>query len=181
MGSVPSFRLREGAEVIDDMGEAEADSGGPESGPGDELRRERVRRRRRRRPSFLQRWWVELALLLLAVMGLSLILFSLPLFAMPAEGSENGGFLPAWQRMLPFAGVMFLFVSLIGGALRLRYRVNYHEEWWIGPCPQCQKGELKRKRRRYGDRLLGRLGMPVRRYACEECQWEGARIDQSRV
>lgn len=161
--------------MIDDSGE----TGGERTEPKSE--RVRSRQRQRRKTSLFQRWRVELSLLLLAAVGLSLILIWLLPTAMPAEGSEGGQILPTWQLILPYIGAMLLSGSLIGGASRLRYRINYHEAWWLGPCPRCDKGDLYRAHRRKRDRLLGMLGIPVRRYVCSECHWVGTRIDQSRI
>ncbi|MCB8977283.1 MAG: hypothetical protein H6657_07655 [Ardenticatenaceae bacterium] len=42
-------------------------------------------------------------------------------------------------------------------------------------CPTCQ-GELRRVNRTTTDYLLGLVGIPVRRYKCRQCGWQGRRI-----
>lgn len=78
-------------------------------------------------------------------------------------------------------GLPTLVLSLVGLVWRLRWRVNHYQPWHNDACPSCQSAQLKRKRRRYGDRLLGRLGIPVRRYICADCHWQGRLIDKRRV
>lgn len=61
--------------------------------------------------------------------------------------------------------IYFIFI------LVLRFS-NYYK---IRKCPNC-RGELKRAQRTAGDRLLKTLTfgiLPVKRYRCYTCYWEG--------
>ena len=53
-----------------------------------------------------------------------------------------------------------------------------HQGFWSTHCPRCNSKELNRIHRLTGDRLLGSLGFPVRRYRCRNCAWKGLRIYQ---
>lgn len=72
-------------------------------------------------------------------------------------------------------------VALLLCAWRVRWRINQYEPWWNTHCPACQSDQLKRSRRRPFDRLISKLGIPVRRYVCADCHWEGRRIDPWKV
>lgn len=86
--------------------------------------------------------------------------------------AETGGIL---------VGLPAFVVGVMLGVWRMRWQINRYEGWWNTHCPHCRSKELKRTYRRPFDRLLGRLGIPVRRYICTNCQWEGRRIDPWRV
>jgi hypothetical protein len=43
-------------------------------------------------------------------------------------------------------------------------------------CPQCWENELVRVRRHKPDRLISRMGIPVHRYTCRNCDWQGLRV-----
>src|SRR5690606_32111157 len=45
-------------------------------------------------------------------------------------------------------------------------------------CPNCGRQELMRISRHSGDRLLHAFGIPVYRYRCRNCTWEGSRISE---
>lgn len=79
---------------------------------------------------------------------------------------------------------------IIGGGLILaslfflslmRVRVlRKHHLWLVNGCPHCRERDLIRIRRLPNDRLLGVLGLPVRRYACRNCTWQGRLLDVRR-
>lgn len=72
-----------------------------------------------------------------------------------------------WFAILFFLYIIFLFF--------LRFS-NYYK---IKRCPNCS-GELKRSQRSSGDRLLKTLTLgilPVKRYRCYSCYWEGRAFD----
>lgn len=83
----------------------------------------------------------------------------------------------------PFVAGGLLVVGLLGGFLRLRWRINYNPRYWHNHCPNCGKSgdNLHRSRRNGFDRLVGQFGFPVRRYICHSCHWTGPRIDETRI
>ena len=118
-------------------------------------------------------------LLLLAVIiaGLALI----EGFSLEAGSVAGGVRALARETVAILLGLPTFTIGVFLGLWRLRWRINRYEGWWNTHCPDCQSKELKRTRRRPFDRLLGRLGIPVRRYICADCQWEGRRVDPWRV
>ena len=148
-----------------------------------ELKRIRVKKERQRKKRREARWFYrygpDVLLLLLLASGLGLLLLLLVPSLAPAG-------IPGLRRLLSggtFAvlAAVFLATALIGGALRLRWRVLHRSAWWNTACPRCSKNDLRRMQRYSRDRLLGRLGVPVRRYICADCHWRGARIDRTRI
>ncbi len=86
-----------------------------------------------------------------------------------------------WQGGIVILGGVLLVMVVMLGSLRLRQRINHHRRWWAGICPMCGGANLSRVHRTRFDRLLGSMGIPVRRYVCRQCHWQGRRIDESRV
>lgn len=118
-------------------------------------------------------------LLLLGIAGAGWLLLTGLSIEVGSVVAESGGLWGGAEAIsIGFPGFV---LGLLLGAWRLRWRINRYERWWNACCPSCASNELKRKRRRPFDRLLGRLGIPVRRYICASCQWEGRRIDPWRV
>ena len=72
--------------------------------------------------------------------------------------------------------VIILIAVVLAAGARLRWRILYNPKYWNQTCPRCQSTELKRIHRRWYERLAGRLGWPIRRYQCSQCDWRGARI-----
>ena len=73
------------------------------------------------------------------------------------------------QWMLIFFCVYILFMVII--RLSKYYRIKQ--------CPNCS-GELKRAQRTAGDRLTKTLSfgiLPLKRYRCYTCYWEGPALD----
>lgn len=59
-------------------------------------------------------------------------------------------------------------------------RVVNRPSWqYSAGCPNCQQHDFKRITRETPDYLLDLLGVPVRRYKCNQCGWEGRRIYRS--
>lgn len=157
-----------------------------ETGSGQEkLRRVRVKKKidKRQRSVTLQRFWAEILLVMLFVLA---VLFLLNPFDALIAGSgagllkELGTALvnPIISGVIAF-GLLLLFV--VGAFQRAGWRIRHSPSMWKTRCPQCGAKELRRTRRLWHHHLLGRLGLPVRRYICAECHWRGGRIDQSRL
>ncbi|MBE2197575.1 MAG: hypothetical protein IAE79_03125 [Anaerolinea sp.] len=78
-------------------------------------------------------------------------------------------------------GGLGLVTAVLIGSIRLRWRINNRQQWWARGCPKCGSSDLSRIHRTWSDRLLGAVGIPLRRYTCRNCHWRGARIDDSRI
>lgn len=124
---------------------------------------------------FVERPFVDFAILVTCPLSLWLVVAAF----VPAV---DFGSLAAWLgNGAIILGVPLFALSLIAIGWRLRWRINNHQPWWNDACPTCSSEALKRKRRRDFDRLICRLGIPVRRYICADCRWEGNLIDHRRV
>ena len=78
-----------------------------------------------------------------------------------------------WQPLglLLSAGVLLLIA---------RWRVVRNRALWpAAGCPSCQDNELLRVRRSKKDRMIGLTGIPVGRFECRECHWNGLRINNT--
>ena len=170
----------------------------PEQNPADEQgvvvkRRSRGRRRRwyQKAPLWWQEYRVEMGLataVLIAIFLLvepwdireSLFAFTRRLMsALSSTVGEAGRAVFDWMRSLTLSdatAVVILMGVVFAAAWRVRWRVMRSERFWSSHCPQCDSTELHRIRRRFPDRLLGKLGFPVRRYRCSGCGWQGLRI-----
>lgn len=61
--------------------------------------------------------------------------------------------------------------------LLARWRIlRKHFLWPAAGCPSCEAQLLLRVHRRRKDRLYTWIGIPVGRYQCRECRWNGLRI-----
>lgn len=85
------------------------------------------------------------------------------------------------QTLFSGSAGIIIAVALAGLALfsyfLLRARLLGNRYLYVGEgCPHCAEHELIRVRRYQGDRLLARVGIPVRRYVCRNCAWDGLRI-----
>jgi DNA-directed RNA polymerase subunit RPC12/RpoP len=78
-------------------------------------------------------------------------------------------------------GLLLGLVTAVWGFFLLRDRINDNKGLYATACPHCGSPALKRARRTTLDRLWGALGIPVRRYICAVCKWQGPRIDQTRL
>ncbi len=58
-----------------------------------------------------------------------------------------------------------------------RVRIVRNRSMWPSTgCPSCQERELFRVFRSRRDHLISSIGIPVARYQCLECEWQGRRI-----
>lgn len=51
-----------------------------------------------------------------------------------------------------------------------------HKSWLDAGCPRCHENELMRVERQPIDRWLHLFGLPVYRYQCRQCTWQGIRL-----
>ena len=63
----------------------------------------------------------------------------------------------------------------------LRNRIVNRPSTWDRACPQCGGGDLKRIHRHAWQMVPSRVGIPARRYLCDDCGWKGLRIDERRI
>ena len=79
-------------------------------------------------------------------------------------------------------GGLLLLIAFPLGIVTVRHQVIHNTQLWRrNGCPKCGRDDLRRTRRNRHDHLLNRLGIPVRRYICADCHWEGARIDEGHI
>lgn len=83
-------------------------------------------------------------------------------------------------------GYLLLSIALAGLAgllllgLLIRLLVMRNSRLYMeSGCPNCGQQELMRIARRSSDRLLHLFGIPVYRYRCRNCTWEGKRLSES--
>lgn len=150
-----------------------------------EYRRRRSRRSRTQRRKQIKRWLLHNGLdilLTLLLIGSIIMLFNpLPLFAAPGRFGAGLGFWLAYEGGIQSIGGVILAGTVLVGAMRLRQRINARRAWWARHCPNCGSSQLSRIHRNWIDRLVSRLGIPIRRFVCRDCHWRGARIDESRI
>lgn len=75
-----------------------------------------------------------------------------------------------------------LVVTAVGILLwALRNRIVNRPSTWDRACPQCGGSHLKRIHRHVWQVVPSWVGIPVRRYLCDDCGWKGLRIDETRI
>lgn len=164
------------------MSESESNDSSSRGSRGARVKKKRRRERRTGHESAIFRALPDLLILL------ALILSFVLLFGASAGPLDQAG--GSWRRFLEplvgnrvgaVPGAILLIMALVAAGFRLRWRINHNRRLWMRRCPACGSQDLRRVRRIRRDRLLGLLGIPVRRYVCPECRWLGARIDQRNI
>ena len=159
-----------------------------------------TRRRRRKKHSFrtwvhIIRHWIvthPLEIILGIMILLAVILFVNPFPALDVaiDGlpfgiggfANNLGQWIAYEGGAQLSGTVFVVVAISIVLLRVRQNVLNRQTLWSNVCPNCQaQFTLKRTHRALVDKLLNILQVPVRRYRCKSCQWEGRRIDEDQI
>ncbi|WP_420640869.1 choice-of-anchor X domain-containing protein [Candidatus Leptofilum sp.] len=91
--------------------------------------------------------------------------------------------MPWWLSWLGFGwGARIIAAVTTVGALVLGFQIAYSRtvlrpQWQLSAgCPNCEQHNLRRIGRETADYLLDTVGIPVRRYECLNCGWEGRRI-----
>ncbi|GJM42253.1 MAG: hypothetical protein DHS20C20_25350 [Ardenticatenaceae bacterium] len=94
--------------------------------------------------------------------------------------------MPWWLSWLGFGwGARIIMAFALLGFLLLAAQTSYSRvlkrpDWQYGAgCPNCQQHDFTRITRETPDYLLDLIGVPVRRYKCNQCDWEGRRIYRS--
>lgn len=74
------------------------------------------------------------------------------------------------------AGLSILGMLVLGTQIGYR-RVVLRPDWQHNAgCPNCQEHDFQRIGRETTDYMLNLVGVPVHRYRCKQCGWEGRRI-----
>jgi predicted RNA-binding Zn-ribbon protein involved in translation (DUF1610 family) len=118
-----------------------------------------------------------LGLLLFLGLGIIDVVFGLPSFGVPLL-SDFFGWLTSGSRGLVIT-IGFALIGLIAFVLFRMRALNNLSLYMGADCPNCGEHEFIRVRRRQGDRMVARMGIPVRRYVCRNCSWEGLRIGKA--
>ena len=145
----------------------------------------RRRSSRRRRMKKIDAWLSRNGLDLFGICFflLALVLLLVPFHTLLSENQLESRLVKwlVFEQGTPSLGGAFLVVAVLVGVVRVRMRINGRQQWWARQCPTCQGTHLSRIHRTWPDRLLGKTGIPVRRYVCRDCGWRGLRIDESRI
>lgn len=93
--------------------------------------------------------------------------------------------IPWWLSWLSYgwgariiAGLSVLGMFVLGAQIGYKRFVLRPDWQYSAGCPNCQQHNLRRIGRETSDYLLDMIGIPVRRYKCGQCGWEGRRISQ---
>lgn len=131
--------------------------------------------------NWLSQNWIDLLVNLLLLVGILLMLDPFRFFV--AYDQVETGLVEWFFRKggAQSLGGAALVTAVLLGAIRLRWRINHRQKWWARGCPECGGNNLSRIHRTWYDRLLGLIGIPLRRYVCRDCHWRGPRIDESHV
>jgi hypothetical protein len=141
--------------------------------------------------AFVRRNALELALVLVAALGVFLMLertalrvtlsgwaYRLVEATLAATSRLDEGLYALVSRvsLADRVGIALVVVALVVAALRLRHRLLHNPALAAKTCPACG-GRLNRVHRTGVDRAID-LYVPVRRYRCREtgCSWEGLRV-----
>ncbi len=155
--------------------------------------RRKKRRKRAKWRALKETAAVEAMLLLILTLAFLFSLNPFKLIIAPApELAVDTPLLTVWVnnflQRLAFGGgseslaFICLVISLVGIAYRFRWRVMQKRGWYKQQCPHCgEAGTLKRMRRSWYHRFIGRFGYPIHPYICGVCHWQGTRLDESRI
>ncbi len=95
--------------------------------------------------------------------------------------------IPGWLRWLGYgldsriiAAIALLGAFILGAQIAYRSIVLHPSRQFKAGCPNCQQHDLQRIKRKTADYLLDMVGVPVRRYKCPHCGWQGRRIYRRR-
>jgi predicted RNA-binding Zn-ribbon protein involved in translation (DUF1610 family) len=73
----------------------------------------------------------------------------------------------------PLFGALLLGLVLLAMVVYFRRQLRARSSMWTHACPECGSYQLQRVHRRWYDRLLNLIGIPIRRYRCPNCHWRG--------
>lgn len=91
--------------------------------------------------------------------------------------------IPWWLSSLAYGwgariimGISVLGILTLGAHMGYSYLVLRPDRQYSAGCPNCHHHDLRRIGRETPDYLLSLIGLPVRRYHCRQCGWEGRRF-----
>jgi hypothetical protein len=154
---------------------------------GQFVRHKRSKGQRDQKKQSRRNWLLRGLWLLLLLLSLLLVLNPWTLIVaedergMLAVGSARLWHWLAYEGGSRIIGLLLLGVTAVWGLLMLRDGLNNNTALYATACPNCGSTYLKRTRRNIFDKLANIGGIPVRRYVCTECKWQGARIDHTRL
>jgi hypothetical protein len=158
----------------------------PQNSPhGQFVRHKRSKGQRDQTKRSRRGWLLGLLWLMLLLLAILLLLNPWPLFV--ADGGVLGvGSVRFWHWLAyeggsRIMGLVLGGITAVWGLLMLRDSLNNNSALYATACPNCGSTSLKRNRRNIFDKLANVGGIPVRRYICTECKWQGARIDHTRL
>lgn len=135
---------------------------------------------------FWQKYRLESGLLGVGLLSLVLLINPWHLF-IPATlvdhtTTRNLAHYVAHEGGSELLGGIFLLLTFTLGLIYTRKLLLSNQRLWRrAGCPHCGRDDLRRTSRLWYDRVLNRLGLPVRRYICADCHWQGTRIDESHL
>jgi hypothetical protein len=146
---------------------------------------------------FYKEYRVEIAIVLLVLVGIFLLLERMELKSLLVSGFQvlqtslrdllslikiGVKFYIFNLSLSDFIGWVLLFIAIVLAIGVVRYRFTNSPALQASRCPQCGS-DLHRVHRKYFDRLLSRTLLPhARRYRCSnsECHWTGLRHPRHR-
>jgi hypothetical protein len=149
-------------------------------------RHKKQRSSHKRESTFWARYQWETSLFLILLLGVVFLINPWPSLISDTVTNPT-----TWQNMMRYLaygggstllGGLFFMSAVPVSVLYIRQGVIYNQRFWRrNGCPRCGRDDLRRTSRIWRDKLLNRLGIPIRRYICADCRWEGARIDEAHI
>lgn len=127
-----------------------------------------------RRPDYLFIFLLILVLVaILAALAIIAAEFAISTLNLPLLSYLPINALPSSRQILTGIGVLILVAFFF--ALLARWRIKSNRAYqFINGCPNCHKHELVRVHRQFFHRFLAKtLRIPLRNYACRNCEWKG--------
>ncbi|MDT8305983.1 MAG: hypothetical protein RRC07_08615 [Anaerolineae bacterium] len=120
---------------------------------------------------------LDFALLGTAFLAIVLLVNPFPRWVAPPQVGAGLTFTQvlAYRNGALVLGAVLLFAALVAVLLRLRWRVAHFSSLGQRACPRCGSTSLRRIRRRWYHHLFGLLGIPLYRFVCSDCRWQGTR------
>ncbi len=123
--------------------------------------------------------YLFLLLLLLAILTMLIALiiasavFLSTLISIPLDSFLPNQYLPPDQQLYLSAGFLLLMAILFAIVARWRIRRNRSYQF-VNGCPVCREHDMIRIHRRSKHRIMATVfRLPIRNYACRNCQWQG--------
>ena len=140
---------------------------------------------------FLREWRIEIFMVAVVLIGLALVLEQVQIRTNLRQSLEAvvlglGSAVGAVaDRAITISrsdalGIALIVAVLILTRWRLRWRLLHSPRFSGNRCPQCGQ-RMHRIHRKPADKVISRLIVPVRRFACnaKNCGWIGLRVDDS--